>query len=164
MHEHFAEGTPPDVIRAFEERWKFARGLNIDLLRSLDEADLLFSPGDGVGPLWKQFRHLGRVQQNYLTAMSTGRIVFTSEGHVYSGGPSKQHLLNYLGQLDKDLRAQLSKLAGAALAIDWLGETVAAGEHLMRMVEHELLHQGMFVVAIQLLGKRYPESWRAWGL
>jgi uncharacterized damage-inducible protein DinB len=96
--------------------------------------------------------------------MDTGRVVFTCEGHTYNGGPSKQQLLKYFDQLDKDLRAQMDQLAGSAPAIEWPEETVSPGEHLMRMVEHELLHQGMFVVSIQLLGKRYPESWRAWGL
>ena len=49
--------------RAFDAPWRLARGLSRDLLLSLKDSDLLFSPGERVGPLWKQFRHLGRVQE-----------------------------------------------------------------------------------------------------
>jgi hypothetical protein len=43
-----------EQIRAFESQWRLARGLSCDLLRSLEDSDLSFSPGDRVGPLWKQ--------------------------------------------------------------------------------------------------------------
>jgi hypothetical protein len=32
------------------------------------------------------------------------------------------------------------------------------------MLEHEILHHGMFIVSVQILGQPYPESWRTWGL
>jgi hypothetical protein len=153
-----------EQVRAFDAHWRLARGLSCDLLRSLEDTDLLFSPGDHVGPLWKQFRHLGRVQENYLRAMDGGRVVFTCEGLTYSGGPSRQHLLSYLNQLDADLTRRLKSMTGSSRLIQWPEETVDLHEHLRRMLEHEILHHGMFIVSVQILGRPYPESWRTWGL
>ena len=151
-------------IHTFETHWRFARGLSGDLLRSLENDDLLFSPGDRVGPLWKQFRHIGRVQENYLNAIETGRIVFTCEGLSYGGGASKQQLLGYLDQLDKALTERLRDLSGSSQRVDWPDGSVDCAEHLTRMVEHEILHHGMLIVYFQLLGRSYPESWQAWGV
>jgi hypothetical protein len=153
-----------EQIRTFDMQWRFARGLTCDLLRSLGETDLLFSPGDRVGPPWKQFRHIGRVQENYLSALDTGRVVFTCEGVTYSEGPSGQHLLGYLNRLDADLTRRLKSMMENSRSIQWPAETVDLREHLTRFLEHEILHHGMFVVSMQILGRRYPESWRIWGL
>jgi hypothetical protein len=100
-------------IRTFDMQRRLARGLTCDLLRSLGDTDLLFSPGDRVGTLWKQFRRIGRVQENYLSAIDTGRVVFTCAGVTYSEGPSGQHLLGYLNRLDADLSRRLSLLLEA---------------------------------------------------
>ena len=61
-----------DLTTRFQAKWGFARGLTRDLLRFVDASDLAFGPSKG--PLWKHFRHLGRVQENYLRGIETGRI------------------------------------------------------------------------------------------
>jgi hypothetical protein len=51
-----------------------------------------------------------------------------------------------------------------AQRIDWFGSTVDAYTHFTRMVDHEILHHGMFVVYVRLLRRSFPPSWAAWGL
>src|SRR5215472_10399367 len=46
------------------------REMTLDLLASLDDDSMRFAPGPGFGPLWQQFRHLGRIEDNYATARS----------------------------------------------------------------------------------------------
>lgn len=137
--------------------------MTYDLLSSLTQEELLFQPGEAIGPLWKQFRHLGRVQENYIEALETRKVTFTTKGSSYQGGPDPKALTNYLKQLDREMLHKLDNLEDHA-AIDWFGEAVAVDEHLKRLDEHEILHHGQFIVYCKLLGKTFPESWAAWGL
>jgi hypothetical protein len=85
----------------FRVQWTFARGLTHELLESLEPRELAFSPGDGLGPFWKHFRHIGRVQENYLLAMDTGKVAFGVESATYRGNADRQALLDYLDRLDE---------------------------------------------------------------
>jgi DinB superfamily len=49
----------------FKNEWVFTRSLTLDLLDSLTDAELAKSPSPRVGPFWKQFRHVGRLQECY---------------------------------------------------------------------------------------------------
>jgi len=152
-----------DLIARFESRWRFARILTRDLLQCLEASDLTFSPGKHVGPVWKQFRHLGRVQENYLDAIETGKIVFGFYGASYAGEASKKQLLEYLARLDGSLTEWLTTL-DVNRKIDWFGDRVDVYEHLARLADHEILHHGMFIVHMRLLGRSFPSSWAAWGV
>jgi uncharacterized damage-inducible protein DinB len=156
--------TNTDGIARFQTQWAFTRGLTMDLLRSLGQSDLDYSPGSHLGPLWKHFRHIGRVQQNYLHAMQTGHASFGVGSANYEGGASREQLLQYLERLDLELAEKLKNPASLKQTIDWFGETVELANHLARMTDHEVLHQGMFVVYMRLLGRTFPGSWSAWGL
>ena|SRR5687768_1013210 len=152
-----------EAIDRFEAQWRSTRGLTRDLLESLKPSELAFSPGSHLGPFWKHFRHLGRVQENYLRALGTGRIVFGFDGAGYSGDASKKPLLDYLDRLDVRLKQKL-RTHDAARKIDWFGSSIDAYTHLMRLADHEILHHGMFVVYVRLLAREFPPSWAPWGL
>ena len=49
----------------FKSEWKFTRGLTLELLDSLTDAELAETPNRDVGPFWKQFRHVGRLQGGF---------------------------------------------------------------------------------------------------
>lgn len=150
-------------LQRFLSQWKFDRDMTIDLLRSLSNEDLNLRPGHNVGEFWKQFRHLGRVQENYMDALETGTVQFESTG-AYSGAPDGTALLEYLNGLDQRLGEQLSMLDETRL-IDWFGEEqITAFDHLLRMMGHETLHHGQLIVYCKLLNKPFPASWKVWGL
>lgn len=148
---------------AFRSAWSFTRGLTLDLLEEMSESDLLFLPGQQLGAFWKQFRHVGRVQECYIDALSTGNIDFSPEGKSYDHGPSKEWLKAYLKRLDENL-FELSQTVEWTAQMDWFGEKVNIFDHLMRMVMHETLHHGQWVVYVRLMNKPFPESWGVWGL
>lgn len=152
-----------ELIDHFESQWRFARGLTRDLLGTLEAHELAFSPNSRLGPFWKHFRHLGRVQENYLLALETRRIVFGFDNTSYKGDGARKPLLDYLDSLDVRLKQQLLTL-DAVRRIDWFGNPIDACTHLMRMADHEILHHGMFVVYVRLLGRSFPSSWAPWGL
>jgi uncharacterized damage-inducible protein DinB len=152
-----------ELINRFESQWRFARGLTKDLLSSLEPDELAFTPGSHLGPLWKHFRHLGRVQENYLQAIETGRVVFGFDNTTYRGDASQQSLVDYLNRVDERLTHALNDLEPSR-RYDWFGSSVDAYTHFTSMADHEILHHGMFVVYIKLLGRQFPRSWAAWGL
>ena len=88
---------------SFLRAWSFTRGLTLDLLDALDAETLLYSPGPGLGPFWKHFRHVGRVQENYTEALGTGGIHFEVTDS-YSGGPSSGDLSAYLRSVDNQTK------------------------------------------------------------
>lgn len=97
----------------FRIEWRLVRGLTRDLLGALRPEELLWAPGPGVGPLWKHFRHVGRVQQNLLQGLDLGVMSFPFPEDGYQGGPSNSELLAYFERLDADLERRISRL-------DWL--------------------------------------------
>lgn len=148
---------------AFRSAWSFTRSLTTDLLDEMSESDLLFLPGPQLGAFWKQFRHVGRVQECYIEALSTRSIDFTPAGKSYDQGPSKQWLQAYLKRLDDGLFELIDEIDWES-DVDWFGEKVNVFEHMMRMESHETLHHGQWIVYMRLMNKTFPESWIAWGL
>lgn len=150
-------------LSKFIKSWSFTRSLSLDLLRSLDETQLSWSPGEGAGTLARQFRHVGRVQENYMAALDSGFIQFSSANAGYAGGNDAETLCRYLEGLDNRLRARLETMDGGTV-IDWFGEPVSLWDHLSRLDSHETLHHGQWIVYCRLLGKSFPPSWSVWGL
>jgi len=132
-------------------------------LQFVDASDLAFSPSNRLGALWKHFRHLGRVQENYLRGIETGRVVFGFDGTSYRGDTSKRALLDYFDRLDTRLEEQVRAI-DVNRKIEWFDETLDVDKHVMRMADHEVLHHGMFIVYMRLLGKGFPPSWARWGV
>lgn len=152
-----------DCLSSFRSAWLFNRKLTNDLLIELTVQDLLFIPGEGLGAFWKQFRHVGRVQECYIEALTTKSINFTPEGKSYDKGPQKKWLMAYLEKLDTGMMELLPDLDWDG-QIDWYGEQVNIFEHMLRLVSHETLHHGQWITYMKLLKKDFPDSWAAWGV
>ena len=148
--------TPAEALA----RHAFHRRLTLDLLRDLPGKALSYSPNKGQGPFWKQFRHVGRVQEDYLTALSARKMRFSAEAGTYRAGNSKLGLLSYLRRLDSRLVAAVKT---ARRPVDWWGEKVPPAEHLLRLSEHEVLHHGQWLVYLNGLKLKPPKSWHVWG-
>ena len=152
-----------EKISQFLNHWQFDRSLTLDLLASMSIDDLAFSPGPSVGPLWKQFRHIGRVQENFMDALKAGSAKFAPNGS-FDATADGGALMDYFHKLDDELRSLLSEI-DPNKRIDWFGEEqLSVFEHLMRMLSHETLHHGQLIVYCKLLGKPFPKSWIIWGL
>ena len=151
------------LLAHFLSQWKFVRELTHDLLASLSENDLVWTPDKNLGPWWKQFRHIGRVQENYIAALKTERVAFSPNGAGYAGGASTAALAGYLERLDKEMLSAI-QAAPASLSIDWFGEKKSLGQHLLYLADHEVLHQGQWIMYQTQSGKPFPKSWAVWGL
>jgi uncharacterized damage-inducible protein DinB len=149
-------------LELFKNEWKLTRGLTLELLDSLTDAELGETPGPGVGPLWKQFRHLGRLQECYMEALNTKKIKFDYSNKRYRGGCSKNALRAYLRALDRELVQAIAAVDWNA-NIEWEDGMASVFQHLMRMLAHETLHHGQWILYARLLEKKLP-GWKAWGV
>ena len=147
----------------FKSEWKFTRGLTLELLDSLTDAELSQTPSPELGPFWKQFRHVGCLQECYMEALNTKKIKFDYRNKRYRGGCSKSALKAYLRALDRELVQAFEGIDSNA-TIGWEGEMVSVFQHLMRMLAHETLHHGQWIVYACLMGKQLPPGWKAWGV
>jgi uncharacterized damage-inducible protein DinB len=147
----------------FKSEWTFTRGLTIELLDSFTDAELGQTPCPSLGPFWKQFRHVGRLQECYQEALNSKRIKFDYENKHYRDGCSKDSLKIYLQYLDRELIETIESLDWR-ITIDWDGNSVGVFQHLLRMHAHEILHHGQWILYTRLMGKMMPPSWKAWGV
>jgi DinB superfamily len=137
--------------------------LTLELLDSLTDTELSQTPSPELGPFWKQFRHVGRLQECYMEALNTKKIKFDYRNKRYRGGCSKNALKAYLRALDREL---VQAFGGIDLnaTIEWEGEMASVFQHLMRMLAHEILHHGQWIVYARLMEKQLPPGWKAWGV
>jgi uncharacterized damage-inducible protein DinB len=152
-----------DLLDHFLAQWSFLRSLTYDFIESTSESDLSSSPSSGVSPLWKQFRHVGRVQENYLSALDSGVIKFTTEGCSFVGGSDKQRILSYLRDLDDKLQGTLKSIV-PSISIHWFGERLPLAKHLLCLADHEVIHHGQWMVYRSISGGKFPPTWSVWGL
>lgn len=150
----------PNDVRS---EWRWARGLTLDLLRASSEDDLHFRLGPSCGALWKQFRHVGRVHENYLDGIETARVEFGVASCTYSGGPSRSDLLAYFERL-LDRHESLLDESDPETTVDWFGDSASLGTHLLRLHAHETLHHGQLILYWRALENEFPESWADWGM
>lgn len=157
------DSYPTPELAQWADAWQQTRGLTYDLLRALPPAVLNFSPSAGFGPLSRQIRHVGDIQACYLAALQTGRMDFTSQPRQRKIEQSKEHLEGYLQALDASLLETLRGLGaeGLARSIQWDGERLSLLGHLIRLLQHETLHHGMWTIYANVADLPLPPSWRA---
>ena len=113
-------------------------------------------------PLWKQFRHMGRVHENYLSTLTFGQVKFDTLGGSYDGKASKLDLNDYFERLEKchcDIFANIR----SDQVVSWFGDDVRPIIHLSRLLAYEMLHHGQLILYWRVLGYSFSKSWANWG-
>ena len=162
-----AEQYPTPELAQWAEDWQQTRGLTYDLLHVLPPAVLNFSPHPDFGTFSRQIRHAGDIQACYLAALETGRMDFAAQPRQRKVEQSKDHLEGYLRALDTSLLEAVRALRGERLSrlIVWDGEQLSPLRHLVRLLQHETLHHGMWAIYAKVVDLPLPPSWRAsWAL
>ncbi len=160
------DAFPTPDIAQWAEAWRQTRALTYDLLRALPYAVMNFSPQPGFGTLVRQMRHAADIQGCYVAAIGTGRMDFRAP-RQRALEQSKENLAAYMHHLDEELLTALRKLTPEQLArpIDWGGATLTLLQHLLRLLQHETLHHGMWAFYAKIADLPLPQSWKdAWTL
>ena len=147
-------------LKEILDEWRWARGLSRDLLDGLPEGHLEQVPIQGAGSWGRQFRHMGRVEENYVVALRLGTVRFSTEGCSYAGAISKRGLIDYLSRMDILLA---ETVALGLTQVDWFGKLWSGERHLAALVSHEILHHGQLILYARASALRLPDSWKDWG-
>ena len=150
------------ALEDINAEWHWARNLTIELLNACSETDLMFELNDSSGVLWKQFRHIGRVHENYLTSIEAGTAQFDTASGTYTYGNSKTDLLNYFDILQTRHQATLKDLS-TSTTVSWFGEQISMELHITRLLSHETLHHGQLIFYWRALGNEFTPEWESWG-
>ena len=150
------------TLQEIDAEFQAMRGLTLDLLNACSEADLA-SALPQCGPVWKQFRHIAGVHEDYLSAIETGQINFDGSCRSYGGDDSRSALQAYFHALSERHGRVLSQ-ASTSREIDWFDERISLGAHLMRLISHETLHHGQLILLWRTRSVQMPSSWQMWGV
>lgn len=156
----------PELVQ-WAEAWEQTRRLTYDLLRVLPYPVMNFSPHPEFGTLIRQMRHAADIQACYINAIRSGRMEFDAQPRHRGLEQSKENLEAYMRDLDRDLLDALRALTPdqRARPIDWGATTPTLLQHLMRLLQHEALHHGMWVFYAKIADLALPPSWQeAWPL
>lgn len=162
--------VPQNLPREFMEwsqEWTATRRLTYDLLAALPYSVMNFSPHADFGTLVRQIRHVGDIQARYIAAIESGKMDFAGR-RQRNLERSKDDIIAYLRSLDDLLFATLAGLSTDRLTatIDWGGDDhPSLVQHLIRLLQHETLHHGMWAFYAKIADLPLPDSWQqTWAL
>jgi hypothetical protein len=138
------------------------RALTTDLLDQSTQAFLEFSPHADLGPTWKQFRHSGRVEENYTRAIDTKNVEFNPCFGKFWGESSRENLLEYLWETARVMTETVGR-CDHEIVIEWYDDPCCLTTHLTRLATHESLHHGQLILYARSAAVVMPSSWAAWG-
>ncbi len=158
----------PADLEGWAAEWAATRRLTYELLAALPYSVTNFSPHPDFGTLIRQVRHVGDIQACYIAAIGSGRMDFAAQPRRRNLERSKDDVAAYLQSLDSLLFDTLGGLpaGGRDTIIDWGGgDRPSLARHLMRLLQHETLHHGMWAFYAKIADLPLPEGWRqAWAL
>lgn len=158
---------PTPELAQWADEWHQERALTYDLLRALPYAVMNFSPHPDFGTFVRQIRHVADIQACYILGLETGKMDFAAQRRQRALEQSKEHLEAYLRDLDARLMEVVRGLTPERLTrpIMWEGEQVTPLRHLMRLLQHETLHHGIWAVYAKVVDLPLPASWKSsWAL
>ncbi len=150
------------------QAWKFHRGLALDILKSIDDDQLNLTVGKNMGTLGQQFRHIAKIELEYIDAIKNKRVAPVSGRLDKSLSNSKEELLNVFGQNRKELTELLNSIQDPeSYMIDWTHWDVKEMnliDHIQALADHNNLHNGEIIVYVKTHDIPFPKSWEPWGL
>lgn len=158
---------PTPELEQWAREWQQTRSLTYDLLRALPYAVMNFSPHPDFGTFVRQIRHAADIQARYIQALETGKMDFSGQRKQRALEQSKEQLEGYLRDLDEHLLQTVATLTADRVKkpVAWEGEQLSPLQHLMRLLQHETLHHGMWAIYAKVVDLPLPESWRkSWSL
>jgi uncharacterized damage-inducible protein DinB len=157
-----------EVVDQWLAAWRQTRQLTYDLLRALPYAVMNFSPHPEFGTFVRQIRHCADVQACYLEALRTGTMDLSTRPRRRELERSREHLEAYLRRLDAELEETVRTLGPQALTrtIRWDPQgPLTVVQHLLSLLQHETLHQGMWTFYARIADLPLPQSWwQSWAL
>ena len=156
------DSLPTSELSQWAETWEQTRQLTYDLLHALPYPVMNFSPQPEFGTLIRQLRHTAEMQERYIAAIRSGQMEIRAQPRQRALEQSKENLEAYMRHLDRELLDALRGLTPDQLGsgIEWGKTTLTLRQHLMRLLQHETLHHGMWVFYAKIVDLPLPSSWQ----
>ncbi len=153
---------PTPELAQWAQMWEETRRLTYDLLHALPYPVMNFSPQPEFGTLIRQLRHAADMQERYIAAIRSGRMEIHAKPRQRKLEQSKENLEAYMRHLDGDLLDALRGLTPDRLGdrVEWGKTALTLRQHLMRLLQHETLHHGMWVFYAKIADLPLPPSWQ----
>src|SRR3989344_3250626 len=152
-------------LNYYFQAWKFHRGLALDILKSLTEDQLKLTVGKNMGTLGQQFRHIAKIEIEYLDAVKNKKVAPVT-GRLEKL-LSKEALFKIFDETEKDLAELLNSIQDPEnYMIDWTHWDVKEMnliDHIQALADHNNLHNGQIIVYAKTHNIPFPKSWEPWG-
>ncbi|MCY4063018.1 MAG: hypothetical protein OXG60_20255 [Chloroflexi bacterium] len=152
-------------IKQFWDLNRMYTQLRDELMASLTDADLAFSPGGGNPSLGALCRELGETQHAYVQSFKNFRIDFSYRVNDDAYLTSVSKLQSWYATLDQELEAVLSTVTDEDVAtkkMDRDGYEVPLHISLDILREALLIFYGKVSVYLKAMGKEWTQMWQDW--
>ena len=151
------------------QAWKFHRGLALDILKSLNDEQLKLTVGKNMGTLGQQFRHIAKIELEYLDAIKSKKIDPKPDRLDKSLSESRDALLEVFSKTEQELAELLNSIDQDPenYIIDWTHWDIKEMnliDHIKALADHNNLHNGEIIVYAKTNNIPFPKSWEPWGL
>lgn len=154
------------------QEYNFHRGLILDMLVSLDKADLSLAPIESAGTFGKQFRHLLDIEKCYVESITRGELNFFRTDIDHSLESKKGELVTAMNNVDASLMRTFTTLPDEKVHEKYIDAkemgpemgNVSPYQILTFLTEHEIFHEGELALYVRTMKRKFPPSWICWGL
>jgi uncharacterized damage-inducible protein DinB len=151
------------------QAWKFHRGLALDILKSISDEQLKLTVGKNMGTLGQQFRHIVKIEIEYLEAIKNKKVAPVQEKLDKNLWTSKKALIEVFDDVEKRMTELLNSISEDPenYMIDWKHwsmEDMNLIDHIQALADHSNLHNGEIIVYARSHDIPFPKSWEPWGL
>lgn len=154
--------------RLMQEKWSWvegSHGMRTELMDSLTDADLAFTPGGTAMTLGALCREMGDIEQSYLQSFKTLKQDFADKNTEAGIETSVAKLKAWYQQMDTDMQATL-----AALSDDELSKQIDRGGGNMMPLEIQLdvylqallIFFGKATIYLRVMNKPLPKNIQDW--
>ncbi len=154
--------------RLMQEKWSWvegSHGMRTELMDSLTDADLAFTPGGTAMTLGALCREMGDIEQSYLQSFKTLKQDFANKNTEAGIETSIVKLKAWYQQMDADMQAAL-----AALSDDELSKQIDRGGGSMMPLEIQLdvylqallIFFGKASIYLRVMNKSLPKNIQDW--
>lgn len=158
------------------EEFSFHSQLILDLLKPLNNEDLLEQPVVKCGSFGKQFRHILDIRKSYFESLTSNILDYYRNDVNHALESDKDSLIMEHEKLNIQIVKTIesynsedfeTRTIDGTLVLKYLGETyrvISPKQAITLLIEHEIFHEGELAIYYRATNRNFPKSWFIWGL
>ena len=153
--------------RYMQDKWSWVEGTHsqrMELLNTLSDADLAFSPGGSNMTLGALCRELGEIEYSYIESLKSFKQNWSYHNTEAGLDGSVAHLKGWWQQMDEEMKAILSAFSDDDLAkmIDRNGFSVPVDVQMDIYLQALLIFAGKASIFLRAMNRPLPGGMQDW--